>query len=112
MSPLEQNSIEIADISLEWYENQVQKKKYLKDIYNQMVRSATSIGANVAESKFAQSDSDYKAKMFIALKEANETKYWINRLSKIGSIDEATKTVLLEKIDIVLRILASLCKKQ
>ena len=43
----------------------------------QLYRSGTSIGANIAESKTAQSDADFINKLSIALKEANETKYWL-----------------------------------
>ncbi len=46
----------------------------------QVYRSGTSIGANLAESVFAQSDADYINKLSIALKEANETKYWLELL--------------------------------
>ena len=46
----------------------------------QVYRSGTSIGANTAESQYAQSRADFLTKLTIALKEANETKYWISRL--------------------------------
>ncbi|MDQ1325115.1 MAG: hypothetical protein QG564_239 [Campylobacterota bacterium] len=46
----------------------------------QILRSGTAIGALVSESKFAQSKADFKNKLMIALKEANETQYWINLL--------------------------------
>lgn len=56
------------------------KKEGNSDILKQIVRSGTSIGANVAESKFAQSEADFLTKLTIALKEANETRFWIKRL--------------------------------
>lgn len=83
----------------------------MKDIYNQLARSATSIGANVAESKFAQSDADYKSKIHIALKEANETKYWTQILTAHGDIDNETKKIICEKMDTIIRILIFLSKK-
>ena len=43
----------------------------------QLYRSGTSIGANIAESVYAQSEADYISKLKIALKEASETKYWL-----------------------------------
>jgi len=46
----------------------------------QVFRSGTSIGANIAESKYAQSTPDFVSKLSIALKEANETLYWIDNL--------------------------------
>ena len=54
------------------------KHEYI--ISKQIYRSGTSIGANIAESLFAQSNADYINKLSIALKEASETKYWWNCL--------------------------------
>ncbi len=52
----------------------------LQSIYEQVLRSGTSISANVHESEFAQSPSDFASKLHIALKEANETMNWLNLL--------------------------------
>jgi four helix bundle protein len=52
----------------------------LMAIYKQVLRSGTSISANVHESEFAQSPSDFISKLHIALKEANETMNWLNLL--------------------------------
>ena len=49
-------------------------------IYKQVLRSGTSVSANVHESEFAQSSSDFVSKLHIALKEANETMNWLNLL--------------------------------
>ena len=49
-------------------------------IAKQMLRSGTSIGANIAESRYAQSKSDFASKLQIALKEAAETEYWLELL--------------------------------
>ena len=54
----------------------------------QILRSGTSIGANVAESQSAQSDADFVSKMSIALKEANESLYWLKKLHKGNIITE------------------------
>lgn len=80
----------------------------MHDIYNQLVRSATSVGANIAESKFAQSNADYKSKMHIALKEANETRYWIQRLTLHGSISPDLNVQLLKRVESILNILVSI----
>ena len=108
VTPLVQNSNELADMILTWYEEQVQKKYYMHDIYNQLVRSATSVGANIAEAKFAQSNADYKSKMHIALKEANETRYWIQRLTLHGSISSDLNVQLLKRVESILNILVSI----
>ncbi|WP_416377953.1 four helix bundle protein [Clostridium tertium] len=55
---------------------------------NQLVRSATSIGANITEAQYAQSRKDFINEMSIALKEANETEYWLKLLSKSDIIEE------------------------
>ncbi len=55
---------------------------------NQIYRSGTSIGANIAESTNAQSEADFISKLSIALKEANETEYWLTRLYNADFIDE------------------------
>ena len=52
----------------------------LQTIYKQVLRSGTSISANVHESEFAQSPADFISKLYIALKEANETVNWLNLL--------------------------------
>jgi len=59
-------------------------------ISNQISRSATSVCANIAESKYGHSRADFIAKLEIALKEANETGKWLEMLYKADYIDEAT----------------------
>ncbi len=59
-------------------------------ISNQIARSATSVYANIAESKYGHSRADFIAKLEIALKEANETGKWLEMLFKTEYIDEAT----------------------
>ncbi len=58
-------------------------------ISNQIGRSATSICANIAESKYAHGRADFIAKLEISLKEANETSKWLEMLLKSRYIDEA-----------------------
>ena len=60
----------------------------LQAIYKQILRSGTSISANVHELEFAQSPSDFASKLHIALKEANETMNWLNLLHDTGYLDE------------------------
>ena len=57
-----------------------EKDKCLSSVYNQVLRSGTSISANIGESQFAQSPADFVTKLHIALKEANETRKWLNML--------------------------------
>lgn len=60
------------------------KEKRESIISNQIVRSGTSIGANICEAQYAHGRADFIAKLQIALKEANETGYWLELLHKTG----------------------------
>ena len=64
------------------------KAKHETVISNQIGRSATSVCANIAESKYGHSRADFIAKLEIALKEANETGKWLEMLYKTDYIDE------------------------
>ena len=64
-----------------------QHKEYI--LSKQIMRSGTSIGANVAEAQRGQSKADFAAKMNIALKEANETQYWLKLLYRTEYISQA-----------------------
>jgi four helix bundle protein len=86
------------------------------DILKQIVRSGTSVGANVSESKFAQSGADFLTKLTIALKEANETKFWINRLYAGDYLNETEYNSIIndceEIISILVKITGTLRKKE
>jgi len=56
---------------------------------NQLARAGTSVGANIHEAQYAHSKADFVAKLEIALKEANETSYWLKLMLKTGRISEA-----------------------
>ncbi len=64
------------------------KTKHESIISNQIGRSGTSIGANIREAQYAHGKLDFIAKLQIALKEANETDYWLELLYKTNYIDE------------------------
>ena len=72
--------------------NLVKELRHRKEtiISNQIGRSATSVCANIAESKYGHSRADFIAKLEIALKEASETGKWLEMLYKTDYIDEAT----------------------
>ena len=94
----------------------VKAYKYLtkqKDEYvlsKQMLRSGTSIGAMMREAKFAQSRADFVNKASIALKEANETLYWIELLHDSEYIDDLSFNSLHQEADELTAILASIVK--
>ena len=77
---------------------------------NQIYRSGTSIGANVAESQYAQSRADFFTKLTIALKEANETQYWIGRLYAGGSLSEKEYDSIKADGEEIIKLLTSITK--
>ena len=83
-------------------------KEYIQS--KQIYRSGTSIGANVRESKHAQSEADFLSKMSIAYKEADETDYWLNLLHDNGYLDDKQFDSLAHDIDRILKVLASIVK--
>ena len=83
-------------------------KEYIQS--KQIYRSGTSIGANVRESKHAQSDADFLSKMSIAYKEADETDFWLNLLHDNGYINESQYESLKKDMDRILKLLTSIVK--
>ncbi len=86
-----------------------EKKEYVMS--KQILRSGTSIGANVRESKNAQTDPDYLTKMNIALKEADETQYWLEILYRSAVITEEEYNSLNDDLKEIIAILVSIVKK-
>ena len=80
------------------------RSKHETVISHQIARSATSVCANIAESKYGHSRADFIAKLEIALKEANETGKWLEMLLKSGYIDETTYRSI-DKLCSTIRIL-------
>ena len=82
----------------------------LQAIYKQVLRSGTSISANVHESEFAQSPSDFVSKLHIALKEANETMNWLNLLHDTGYLNDKGFESMINDCDEVIALLVSSIK--
>ena len=78
--------------------------------HKQLLRSGTSIGANVKEALRGQSRPDFRAKMNIALKEACETEYWLDLLYKSDYINESLYTPLSNENVEIIKILTSIVK--
>ena len=74
----------------------------------QMIRSGTAIGALVREAEFAQSPSDFIHKLSIALKEANETEYWMSLLKDSEYISEASFHSIHKDCVELIKLLASI----
>ncbi len=85
-------------------------EKYEFVLSKQLLRSGTSIGALVRESEHAESKADFIHKLSIALKEANETEYWLELLYKSDYIDETNYTSHVSEIKEILKLLISIIK--
>lgn len=83
-------------------------KEYV--LSKQVVRSGTSIGANVREAQHAQSDADFLCKMSIAYKEADETDYWLTLLRDNGYLNEEASDSIINDNERILRLLTSIVK--
>ena len=97
-------SIVFASRIIKLYKHLVKDKKE-HIISKQIVRSGTSIGANINEANYGQSKADFISKMHIALKEAAETDYWIKLLYMSEYIDDKMSNSLLENCLEIKRIL-------
>lgn len=86
------------------------KNDSLKPIIIQVIRSASSIGANYAEANNASSKVDFRSKIYIAKKEAAETRYWLQVLSKLISSDKlaALQQEALEILLIFQKVISSM----
>ena len=80
-------------------------------LYKQLIRSGTSIGANVREAQSAQSDRDFLHKLEIALKEARETEYWLILLVEAELIKEQRIKLLRQESNEIIKILVVITKK-
>ncbi|MDE7346787.1 MAG: four helix bundle protein [Muribaculaceae bacterium] len=101
-------ALAIKIVDLERYLREDRKEKRMSD---QVFRAATSIGANIAESKYAESIADYIHKLSIAQKEANETLYWLRLLYKTKYIDDVRFSELHSDCQELLRIITNVILK-
>ena len=105
----------LADLSFQFAKEIIFLVKDLKEkreniISNQIGRSGTSIGANINEAQYAQSKADFVSKLQIALKEANETGYWLKLLLETNYIDEERFRVLENTCSRLRVMLITSCK--
>ena len=87
---------------------QEEKKEYI--LSKQLLRSGTSIGANIAESQQAQSRADFFSKLSIALKEAVETKYWLRLLHASDYLTESAFSSMITDCRELEKLLTSIIK--
>ena len=86
--------------------NFVKKNSREAVLTNQLVRSVTSIGANIREAFYAHSKADFIAKLQIALKECSESEYWLELLTESGYCDD--KAILDKCIELKKMLIASI----
>lgn len=85
-----------------------EKREFI--ISKQLLKSGTSIGANVSEANGAISKNDFSNKISLAYKESLETKYWLNLLKDTSYIDEKTFNSMHQQCDELSKILFSILK--
>lgn len=100
----------LADLSMNFAVKILKMTDGIKGHYslvNQLERSATSIGANIREAKYAHSKADFISKLQIALKECYETEYWLELIQKSEIFTEDIVKTLLHDCGAIRRMLIS-----
>jgi four helix bundle protein len=87
-----------------------EKKEYI--LSKQVLRSGTSVGANIRESQRGQSKADFYAKLHISLKEADETSYWLELLHESGYIKKDEFESIYADCEELIKLLVSITKSQ
>ena len=98
----------LADLSLDFAVSVLKLCESIKghsSLVNQLERSATSIGANIRESNYAQSRPDFISKLQIALKECYETEYWLELFQRAGIVDPDAVSALSHDCGAIRRML-------
>lgn len=85
-----------------------QKREFI--LSKQVLRSGTSIGANISEAEYGISRNDFLAKMYIALKECAERKYWLELLHESEYLEDGSFQSIMNDCEELLRLLSSITK--
>ena len=103
---IKEKTFEFAVEIIYLYKVLIENKEFV--LSKQMLRSGTSIGANVREAEHAQSKADFIHKLSISLKKANETEYWLDLLFETKYISEVQFQSIKYKIIEILKLLTSI----
>jgi four helix bundle protein len=104
-SVVQDKSFLFAQLIIRFCLNLKDQKHY--ELSSQLIRSGTSVGANIREAQRAESKKDFKHKLRIALKEADETKYWLELIhSEVTTVDKA----LFELNEEIVKLLVAIVK--
>ncbi len=106
-NPLEQKSFEFSPKIIEVYKSMTNQREYV--LSKQLLRSGTSVGANIQEAQAAYSKKDFANKMSISSKEARETKYWL-LLAKYGGLVDLDLDSLISQNDELIKMLTAIVK--
>ena len=89
---------------------EIKEEHHVSVLSNQLLRSGTSIGANIHEAQYAQGTKDFISKFEIALKECHETEYWLELLFETGYLDEEKYKPIRNNCGAIRRMLISTIK--
>jgi four helix bundle protein len=90
------------------YKQMLDQREFV--LSKQLLKSSTSIGANIEEATAGMSRKDFAAKMAIASKEARETRYWLRLLSDSDIVQDYNFSDLLTEIDEIVKMLTKIVK--
>ena len=103
-------SFKFAIRIIKFYKILIERENKYYPLFKQLLRSGTSIGANITEAQSAPSKKDFINKLNIGLKEANETKYWIELLKETELINEKEYLSVLNDCTELIKLLTSIIK--
>lgn len=109
-NPVVNKSFSFAIRIVKCYKYLIKKDKNLISLYNQLLKSGTSIGANISESQAASSKTDFRNKLRISLKEAYETEFWLKLFYKSEILDKKEFESLLTDCLELIKLLTSIIK--
>ncbi len=103
---IQEKTFEFALMIVELCQELQHQREFI--LSNQLLKSGASIGANVRESQSAESTKDFIHKLSIALKESQETDYWLLLLKESNTIDQSTANELINKNNDIAKILSKI----
>ena len=109
-NPVVKKSFYFAVRIVKYYKYLIKRDKNLISLYNQLLKSGTSIGANIAQSQAAASKIDFRNKLRISLKEAYETEYWLKLFNESEILDKKEFESLLKDYLELIKLLTSIIK--
>lgn len=109
-NPLVQKSFDFSVRTVNCYKHLIKTDGSLRSLYNQLLKSGTSIGANISESQAAGSRADFKNKLRISLKEAYESEFWLKLFFQTEILREEEYKSLLEDCLEIIKLLISIIK--